>query len=670
MSTRTKTVGTSTTIQKKIKDLTNMLLRYNASYYQNHTSLVSDKQYDMMLKELEDLEQQYPEYALPYSPTQHVGSDKSHVFTPVEHLIPMQSLENTYNEQEIMSFMTATQKALGNISFVTEFKIDGLSISCVYQDGKLIQASTRGDGTTGDDVTRNALYIPDIPKELPFEKEFGLVQHLFEIRGEVFMTYKDFEAANAIRAKQGLELLANPRNAASGTLKSLDTSVFRERKLHALFYHVAMADELPITQSDMFYAFDRLGIPHAPFYTCSNQSDVLQAIGKIAQLRPQLPYPTDGAVVKVNQYDLRAKLGSTSKYPRWAKAYKFAAEQVRTTVKGITIQVGRTGVLTPVAELDPIQLGGSVVKRATLHNSDIIRKLDVRIGDTVLVEKAGEVIPHILCSVEHQSGSKPYYLFEQVHGKCPACGCRIVRKDDEVAWKCVNKHCPARIEEQIVYGVSKPALDIKGLGRAIIRALIKTGRICSIIDLLDLNQEDLVHLRLEDGSYVGVSGEKIWAEIQAAKNKRLDRWLVAFGIPNIGPAAAKEIAKHLGILKVMDFDRVPTTPVISESINTYLKDKDNLIGKLLARGIHPTAGDAASGKFYGKTFVITGKLSRPRDVVERLITDNNGKVTGSVSKSTTFLVQGEDDRASSKTKKAKELGIPVLTEDQLMQMLK
>ena len=667
MKTRTKMVATSTTtLKNKIKELTDLLLQYNKEYYQNHKSPVTDEQYDKMLKELEELEHAYPDYALPYSPTQNVGSDKNHVFTPVEHLIPMQSLENTYNEPEMMTFMTSMQKAFPKVEFVTEFKIDGLSISCVYQDGKLIQASTRGNGSTGDDVTRNAQYIQDIPKELKFQYT---VPHLFEIRGEVFMTYKDFEATNDLRDKKGLPLLANPRNAASGTLKTLDPSVFKERKLHALFYHVATADELPISQDQMFYLFDQIGVPHAPFYLCKNQSEVLQAIGKIAQLRPQLPYPTDGAVVKVNDFSMREKIGSTSKYPRWAKAYKFSAEQARTTVKDITIQVGRTGVLTPVAELEPVALSGSIVKRATLHNSDMIRKLDVRIGDTVLLEKAGEVIPHILCSIEHQSGSKPYYLFEQVHGKCPSCGCSIVRKEDEVAWKCVNKHCPARIEEQILYGASKPALDIKGLGRAIVHALIQMGKTRSLLDLFELTIEDLVHLPLDDKSYVGVNGEKIWHEIQAARNKTLDRWLVAFGIPGVGPAVAKEIAHALGILQIANFDRVPMTPAIAENFNTYMKDKDNLIYQTIQKGIHPTMGEVSSGKLFGKTFVITGKLSRPRDAIEKLITENNGKVTGSVSKSTTFLIQGEDDRVSSKTKKAKELGIPILTEDQFLSLI-
>ena len=664
-----KTMETTNTISTRIKELTDELVRYNIAYYQNHQSLIPDERYDMLLKELEALEKEYPDLRLSYSPTQHVGSDKSAGFSTVTHLIPMQSLENTYNETEITQFMTFVQKAFPDASFVTEFKIDGLSISCIYQDGKLVQASTRGDGNSGDDVTRNVMYIQDIPKELPFEREFGVIPHLFEIRGEVFMTYHDFEEANKKRAKKGLELLANPRNAASGTLKSLDTSVFKERQLHALFYHVANADELPLTQSDMFYTFDRLGIPHAPFYYSNSQADVLKAIGKIAQLRQQMPYPTDGAVVKVNQFSMRPKLGTTAKYPRWAKAYKFAAEQARTKLKDITIQVGRTGTLTPVAELEPVNLGGSVVKRATLHNSDMIRKLDVRIGDMVLLEKAGEVIPHILCSISHSAGSKPYYLFEQVHGKCPVCGCGIVRKEDEVAWKCVNDLCPARVEEQIVYATGKHALDINCLGRAIVRALIKHHGIQSFAQLFDLSKDAFVHLPMEDGSYLGVNGEKIYESLQQAKQKNLANWITSFGISGVGPIVAKSIASNYTDL--LDFSvkfKPNVDSVVENNVSQWLATT-KLVHDLLDRKINPISIGISRGPFYGKTFVITGKLSLPRIDVEKMITDRSGTISNSVSKNTTFLIQGEDKRISTKVKKAKELGIIILTESQFNEML-
>ena len=666
---KTKMEETSNTISKKIKDLTDQLVKYNIAYYQNHESLISDEGYDLLLRELEMLEKEYPEYKLPYSPTQMVGSDKHVGFAAVAHVVPMQSLENTYNETELTQFMSNVQKAFPDVSFVTEFKIDGLSISCIYQDGVLIQASTRGDGTSGDDITRNVMYIPDIPKKLDFSQAFNLPMHLFEIRGEVFMTYPDFEAANKIRAKKGLEPLANPRNAASGTLKTLDPAIFKERKLHALFYHVAYADELPLTQCDMFYAFDKMKIPHAPFYYGKTQSDVLKAIGKIAIFRPQLPYPTDGAVVKVNEFSIRPKLGQTAKYPRWAKAYKFAAEQAKTKLKDITIQVGRTGVLTPVAELEPVHLGGSVVKRATLHNSDMIRKLDVRIGDYVLLEKAGEVIPHILCSIEHEAGSKPYYLFEQVHGKCPACGHIIVRKDDEVAWKCVNEECPARIEEQIVYATSKHALDIECLGRAVVRAMIKLHGVKSFAQLFDFPEETFEHLRLDDGSYLGLNGKKIYDSLQKAKQKDLSNWITSFGIAGVGPIVAKAIASRHSNLMDFSVKFVPKKDsVVENNIQQWLKS-NKLIRELIGRNINPTSQSVGIGPFYGKTFVITGKLSHPRIEIEKMITDRSGSISNSISKNTTFLIQGEDKRTSTKTQKAKELGVAILSEDQFMQML-
>lgn len=663
---KTKTTETTNTISEKIKTLTDQLVQYNIAYYQNHESLISDQEYDLLLKELEVLEKQYPNLRLPYSPTQNIGSDKSSGFATVAHIIPMQSLENTYNEPELMQFMTTMQRAFPKVEFVTEFKIDGLSISCIYQDGTLIQASTRGNGLEGDDVTRNVMYIPDIPKQLTFKIT---TPHIFEIRGEVFMTYKDFEETNKIRAKKGLELLANPRNAASGTLKTLDPSVFKERKLHALFYHVASADELPISQDRMFYLFDELKIPHAPFYFCKNQSEVLNAIGKIAQLRQQLSYPTDGAVVKVNDFSMREKIGQTSKCPRWAKAYKFAAEQARTKVLGITIQVGRTGTLNPVAELEPVQLGGSVVRRASLFNSDIIRKLDIRVGDTVLLERAGEVIPHILCSINHEPGSKPYYLFEQMHGKCPVCGCSIVRKADEVAWKCTNEECPARIEEQIIYATSKNALDIECLGRAVVQALMKNYNIKSFAQLFDLSEAAFEHLKLEDGSYLGANGRKIFRSLQRAKQKDLSNWIASFGIPGVGPIVAKSIAgKYTNLTNFMVQFEPKKESIVENSVDQWIKSS-KLIHELVNRGISPVSFGVGRGPLYGKTFAITGKLSRPRDEIEKMIYDRTGTVTNSVSKKTTFLIQGEDKRVSIKTQKAKELGIAILTEEQFIQML-
>lgn len=662
----------TTSTATRIKELTDQLVEYNRQYYQNHTSIISDQEYDLLLKELEELEKDYPNLKLPYSPTQRVGSDKAEGFATVRHVVPMQSLENTYSEPELLQFITNVQKEFPEVSFVTEYKIDGLSISCFYQDGNLVQVSTRGNGEEGDDVTRNAVYIEGIPRKLDFLKAFGSMMHTFEIRGEVFMTYSDFQEANHIRADKKLEPLANPRNAASGTLKTLDPSVFSERKLHALFYHVALADEMPLTQSDMFYAFDKLGIPHAPFFLNKTQAEIVQSIGKIATLRETLPFPTDGAVVKVNEFSHRTRLGQTSKYPRWAKAYKFAAEQAHTTVEGITIQIGRTGVLTPVAELEPVVLAGSVIKRATLHNSDIIRKLDVRVGDSVLIEKAGEVIPHILCSIKHAEGSKPYYLFEQVHGRCPSCNQPIVRKDDEVAWKCVNPTCPARVEEKIVYATSKQALDIDGLGRAIIHALLKEGKIKTLADLFELSEDEICDTPLEGKLDVGIVGKKIYQQLQNALEKDLSCWITAFGIPGVGPVIARQVAsKYKDFWDFVDHAKFVKNPdsVVECNIAEYLKDENNDARDLMAWGHNFTSKGCETGPFSGKTFVITGKFGMPRVEIEARIRHLGGTVTSSVSKGTTYLLQGEDKKESTKSRKAKQLGVVILDEETFNKML-
>lgn len=657
----------SNTISKTIKYLTDTLVACSNAYYQDNRPLISDQEFDMKMKELEELERQYPNLALPYSPTRYVGSDRSNVFAPVKHIVPMQSLENTYNEPELLQFVTSVQQKFPDVTFVTEYKIDGLSISCLYEDGALVQVSTRGNGEEGDDVTRNAVYINGIPIKLKRND----LPHTLEIRGEAFMNEEDFKRANTIRKEMGLEAFANPRNAASGILKSLDQTFLKEHVLSAVFYHVALADEMPMTQEDMFHMFDQYGIAHMPFYKGTTHKEILEAIGHIATDRKGLiPVPTDGAVVKVNEFSIRLALGQTSKYPRWAKAYKFAAEQVYTTIKSITIQIGRTGVLTPVAELDPVQLCGSVVKRATLHNSDIIRKLDIRVGDTVLIEKAGEVIPHVLCSVRHEEGSKPYYLFEQVHGKCPCCGHAIVRKNDEVAWKCVNDSCPGRIEEQIVYATGKHALDINCLGRVIVRALIKTHHIKSFAQLFDLREADFEHLPLEDGSYLGINGKKIYESLQNALHKDLANWLTSFGISGVGPIVAKSIASQYPDLINFTVSFKPQKDsVVENNIAQWIKT-NTLWKELLNRNINPVSlSIKRDGIFHGKTFVITGKLSRPREEIEKMITDQSGHVSNSISKSTTFLIKGEDKRESTKTIKAKELGITTLTEEQFLKMI-
>lgn len=664
-------MNTDTKWKTKIDELTTFLNDCNKSYYQHHVSKISDQDFDKFLKELEALEKQYPQFKRPDSPTNHVGNDQSRGFQTVKHNKPMLSLENTYNENDVIKFVTGILETYKEADFVTEYKIDGLSISCIYEQGKLVRAVTRGNGIEGDDVTRNIKYVHNVPMQFPpwASRYLDVSKENFELRGEVFMSFEDFKETNKIRAAKGLPPLANPRNAASGTLKSLDPSVFEERKLYALFYQV---EGIPFeTHMGMYRWMDEFEIAHAPYYYCDNivqngithvLQPILEAISKIDRLRSVASFPTDGAVIKTNQYSIREKLGYTSKYPRWAVAYKFNPEQAKTKIKDITVQVGRTGVLTPVAELEPTQLAGSLIKRATLHNDDMIRLHDFRIGDTVIIEKAGEVIPQVVRVVRHARNSQKFYLYEHVHGKCPCCGNMIVRAEGMTAWRCVNETCPARIRAQLEYISGKNALDINCMGSVVSHDLVDQGKVKNISDLFNLKQKDL--------SYLGVNGNKIYNSIQDAKTKDLADWITALGIQGVGPTIAKDIASMYHDLSDFyeNYEVKNPDSIVENNIKEYLRN-DTIIADLLEHGINPVSQTSGIKTLSGKTFVITGKLSSPRHEIEKRILALGGSVSSSVSSNTTYLVQGADDRVSSKAKKAKELNISVIDENQLMSIL-
>lgn len=663
---------TNTDISSKMKidELTSFLNDCNKSYYQNNVSKISDQDFDKFLKDLETLEKQYPQFKHADSPTTKVGSDLNRGFQTSKHDTPMLSLENTYNEKDVISFVMGILETYPNVDFVTEYKIDGLSISCVYDNGILTRAVTRGNGIEGDDVTRNIKYVHNVPMRFPpWASRYIEVPKHFELRGEVFMSFKDFEETNKLRAAKGLSLLANPRNSASGTLKSLDPSVFEERKLYALFYQT---EGVPVkSQVEMYQWMDEFEIAHAPYYYCKNNVNngithalqpILEAIAKIDRLRSMASFPTDGAVIKTNQYDVREKLGHTSKFPRWARAYKFNPEQAKTKINDITVQVGRTGVLTPVAELEPTQLAGSLIKRATLHNDDMIRLHDFRIGDTVIIEKAGEVIPQVVRVVNHAHNSNKFYLYEHVHGKCPCCGGMIVRTEGMSAWRCVNEACPARLRAQLEYISGKNALDINCMGSVVSHDLVDQGKVKNISDLFNLKQKDL--------SYLGVNGNKIYNSIQDARTKDLADWITALGIQGVGPTIAKDIAARYHDLSDFyeNYEVKNPDSVVENNIKEYLRN-DTIIADLLEHGINPISQTSDNKTLNGKTFVITGKLSVPRNEIAKRIVNLGGTVTGSVSSNTNYLVQGKDDRISSKAKKAKELGIAIINESQLNDLL-
>ena len=664
------------TVKNKMQKLVDDINRYNDAYYKNANPLISDYQFDKLLKELKDLEDKYPQFKDPNSPTTHVGADTQSGFREVKHSIPMMSLDNTYNSDDVKLFMNSILHTCyaENIDYIVEFKIDGLSISCRYKDGVLVQALTRGNGLTGDDVTTNVLNIPDVPQRIEFP---GKTPEIFEIRGEIFMTRQDFDKVNAQRAERNLPLLANPRNAAAGTLKSLDPRVVRERPLKAVFYALGeVSKEINIpTQEAMFKLFEQCNIPYIPYYYKAHlYEEVLEAVAEIDVKRHELDIPTDGAVIKVNRFDQRLLLGNTAKCPRWAKAYKFAPNQIDTEVLGITIQVGRTGVLTPVAELKPVQLDGSVVKRATLHNEDFIKKMDIRIGDTVTIEKAGEIIPAVVCSIMHQVDSTPFNFYEHLGGKCPVCGENIKREDGEAAWRCTNPHCKAKLEQNLAHFAEKDALDIEGLGGTVAKAIVATGKVNSIVDLFELNSIDFVGLIVEGGHMLGVNGIKIYNALKEAKNKPLGNWLFALGIPGVGKTVASKLGHKYKDLHSFWVDfRVVDNSVVENNIKTFLDSKmgNDIITGLLDLGINPQGTTVSSNQLTGKKIVITGALkSMDRHAAEETVRNAGGEVIGAVSKQTDYVVLGESNKVSTKAKKAKELGIPVLSEQEFLTMIR
>lgn len=663
-------------IQNRIKQLTADINAFNDAYYKNATSPVSDYQFDKMIKELRDLEEKYPQFKDPNSPTNHVGSDSQTGFKEVKHSQPMMSLDNTYDSEDVKLFMNSVLKTCyaENIDYIVEFKIDGLSISCRYKDGVLVQALTRGNGITGDDVTANVLNIPDVPERIDFGND---TPEIFEIRGEIFMTREDFNKINDKRAAKNLPLLANPRNAAAGTLKSLDPRVVKERSLHAVFYALGeVSKEINIpTQESMFQFFEKHNIPHIPYYyKAHTYEEVLNAITEIDLKRHELGIPTDGAVMKVNRFDQRRILGNTAKAPRWAKAYKFSPNQADTEVLGITIQVGRTGVLTPVAELKPVQLDGTTVKRATLHNEDFIKKMDIRIGDTVTIEKAGEIIPAVVCSVMHQADSTPFNFYEYLRGRCPICGATIKREEGEAAWKCTNPHCIAKLEQNIAHFAEKNALDIEGLGSTVAKAIVATNKVTSVVDLFTLDSIDFVSLIVEGGHMLGNNGVKIYNALKEAKNKPLSNWLYALGIPGVGKTIASKLSRKYPDLHTFWVDFRPTDHTLVEyNIRQFLGSTigSNLIAGLLDLGINPKGETNTSAKLTGKKVVITGALkSMDRHAAEETVRNAGGEVVGAVSKQTDFVVLGESNKVSTKAKKAKELGIPVLSEQEFLTIIR
>lgn len=653
-------------IQKRIESLTNELLRHAKLYYTNDDPEISDFEYDMMMVELRNLEAQYPQYALPDSPTKRVGGAILEGFEEVTHSYPMQSLQDVFSYDEIRDFDKRMKERFPDAEYTVELKIDGLSVCLEYRNGVFVRGATRGDGSVGEDVTENLKTIFDIPVSIETEYDELIV------RGEVYMPQSVFNRINAKREARGVQLLANTRNAAAGSLRQLDSRICAERGLSIFCFNLQNGEKLGFkTHKDTLEYLKSIGCKVVePYAFTSSVDEIISFIEYIREHRDSLDFAIDGIVIKVNDIAQRAALGSTVKCPKWAVAYKYPPEEKPTKLLDIVIQVGRTGVLTPNAVLQPVRLAGTTVSKATLHNKEMIAQKDIRIGDTVIVRKAGEIIPEVLGVVmdKRPVDSIPYTMPEF----CPVCGAPTVHEDTFV--KCSGDSCPAQLSRRLEHFASRDAMDIEGLGPAIVEALLEAELIKTAADLYKLISSDVAALE----GLGEKSGLKLTEAIEKSKAQPLSRLLFAFGINQVGQKAAKILAERYGdidSLKAATSEELQDIrdigKITAENIVKWFENEQSvkLIEELKAVGVNMTEPQVEKGtSLGGKTFVITGTLPNySRKEAQELIEKNGGKVSGSVSKKTDFVVAGEE--AGSKLAKAQELGITVLDETALSELI-
>jgi len=702
---------------KRVQQLREEIRKHDRLYYEEAAPIISDREYDRLYSDLVDLEAEFPDLVTPDSPTQRVGGKPLKAFEQVAHLTPMLSLDNTYSEDEVKNFYNRIQRLLPNekIPVVIEPKVDGVAVSLIYESGKLRQAATRGDGTVGDNITQNIRTIRSVPERLR-----DAAPKLLEVRGEVYMDRKGFEKLNEERKKQGLPLFANPRNVAAGSLKQLDPAIVAKRPLGIVLYGTGATEGLDVDlHSEVFPLLKKLGLPTTEWWRVAKSVDeILSAIHDLDAIRHKFAYQTDGAVVKANSFAQRERLGFTAKSPRWAIAYKYAAERVETVLNDIIIQVGRTGILTPVAVLEPVFVSGSTVGRATLHNEDEIKRKDIRIGDTVVIEKAGEVIPAVVevAKSKRPRDAKRFDFAKHIHGKCPVCGGPIRRDPDFVAWRCENLQCPAQTTRRVEFLAARGALDIESVGGIVADKLVERGLVREPLDLFELQIEQLAKLNLGTEEAPRVFGEKNATKainaIERARTLPLSRWLFALAIPDVGKTTATQLARfhdnidevaHSQLLRdVLDYHQKREQKESAKEIAERLikagfaerskskAGKDGIVtevgsvvahsildffasvtGKKILRrmkelGIQPksekvSAKKAAELPLAEKTFVLTGTLpSMTREEATEKIESLGGHVSSSVSKKTDYVLAGAEP--GSKFDKAKGLGIKIIDE--------
>jgi DNA ligase (NAD+) len=709
---------------KLIDELREEIRKHDRLYYEEAAPIITDREYDRLYKELVDLETQFPGLVLPDSPTQRVGGKPLEAFAQIQHLAPMLSLDNTYSEQEVANFYKRITRLLPDekIPVVIEPKVDGVAVSVMYENGRLKYAATRGDGVVGDDITQNIRTIRSVPHQLR-----GDAPDVFEVRGEAYLDKAGFERLNKERKAAGLPLFANPRNAAAGSLKHLDPKAVAQRPLGIVFYGTGAVEGADVDlHSEVFSLFKKLGLStHEDWWLAESVDEILKRIRDLDQIRRDFPYQTDGAVIKVDALAQRERLGFTAKSPRWAIAYKYAAERVETRLNDIIIQVGRTGILTPVAALEPVFVSGSTVARATLHNEDEIRRKDIRIGDTVVIEKAGEVIPAVVEVVKSKRprDMKPFDFAKHIHAKCPVCGGPIRRDPEFVAWRCENLYCPAQTTRRVEFFAGRSALDIESVGGIVADKLVERGLVREQLDLFELRVEQLAKLNLGTEEASRVFGEKnatkAFKAIERAKTLPLSRWLFALAIPDVGKTTATQLARFHATMNdvansqllrdVLDYHQkrdqgesakevserliksgfgkpskskagkngivTEVGPVVAQSVLDFFASAagKKILRRLKELGIEPksekvSAKKAAGLRLAGKTFVLTGTLpSMTREEATEKIGVLGGHVTGSVSKRTDYVLAGAEP--GSKFDKAKELGVRIIDETEFRKML-
>ncbi|HTR41060.1 MAG TPA: NAD-dependent DNA ligase LigA [Pseudomonadales bacterium] len=743
--------------KKRHAQLVAEIRAHDYAYYVEASPTISDREYDRLYHELLDLEKAFPELVAPDSPSQRVSGEPLKAFRPVRHLLPMLSLDNTYSQNEVRDFVKRIQKILPDetLDWAVEPKVDGVAMSLRYENGKLTVGATRGDGTTGDDVTTNIKTIRSVPLNLRsssagkskqknlFEDGEGSQPALLEVRGEVFMTKTGFQKLNAEQAAAGLETYANARNTAAGSLKQLDARLVAKRPLDVIVYGLGKVEgmDYPQTHTGMLEWLKSLGFKTPEkIWHCRSLEELIDAINELDKIRHDFTYETDGAVIKLNSFAQRERAGFTSKAPRWAIAYKYAPEQAETKLNNITVQVGRTGALTPVAELEPVFLAGSTISRATLHNEDEIKRKDIRIGDTVTIEKAGEVIPAVVGVVmsKRPRNATPFDFAGYLHNKCPVCGSPISRDPQYVVWRCENLQCPAQATRRLEFFTMRGALDIESIGGIVADKLVERGLVKEPLDLFLLNVEQLATLNLGTDEAPRIFGEKNGTKaihaIERAKTFPLSRWLFGLAIPDVGKTTARDLATfhetiedvaHSPLLKGICEYREKTSqlsaarkesperheklkreigeiaarlieshfaepskskaekesgivtevgPVVAQSVLDFFATENGkrILKRIKELGIHPasekvSAKKAAGLPFAGKTFVLTGTLpNMSRDEASAKIEALGGKVSGSVSGNTDFVLAGEE--AGSKLDKAQKLGVKIIDEKEFLKM--